>query len=109
MLRLIADTTVVHEKVADTTFVHEKVVSSVSVLSMVSLVMDARVVTHGHAALSSSRRAWHHSRPTKVADTTFVHEEVVGSASAPSMVSFGMSARGVTAASEIEQPPQKLN
>ena len=37
----------------------------------------------GHAALSSARRSWHHIRPTKVADTTFVYEKVVAS-TAPS-------------------------
>ena len=46
-------------KVADTTFVHEKVAGNASVLSMVSLLMSARVVTQRHAALSSSQRSWH--------------------------------------------------
>ena len=46
----------------------------------------------GHAALSSARRSWHHIRPTKVADTTFVYEKVVGSASVQSTVSLVMGA-----------------
>ena len=83
-------------KVVDTTVVHEKVVGSASVPSMVSIGMGARVITQGHAALSSSRRSWHHIRPTKVADTTFAHEKVAGNASVLSMVSLVMSARVVT-------------